>query len=177
MLLSFFAAETAEKASGLGALGVSFSAFVIQLITFVFVFLILKRFAFDRIGAVLEKRRKTIDDGVRLGQKLEKEREKLDKEVAKVMKEARHEADRIIANGHKEAREVLREAEKAAQRKTDAMVTDAQARIDEDHRQAKQKLEKDIVGLVSEATEVIVNEKVDPKKDAELIDKALKKRT
>lgn len=176
MLTSFFAAESAEQASGLGALGVSLSAFVIQLVTFVFVFLILKRFAFDKIGAMLEKRRKTIDDGVRLGQKLEKEREKLDQEVAKVMKEARHEADRIIANGHKEAREVLRDAEKAAQRKTDAMLADAQARIEEDHRQAKQKLEKDIVGLVSEATEAIVNEKVDPKKDAELIDKALKKR-
>lgn len=175
MLLSFFASETAEK-SGLGALGVSASAFIIQLITFIFVFLLLKKFAFDRVSTMLEKRRKTIDDGVRLGQKLEKEREKLDQEVDKVMREARHEADKIIATGHKEAREVLRDAEKSAQRKADAMFVDAQARIDEESRQAKRKLEKDIVGLVSEATETIVHEKVDTKKDAELIDKALKGR-
>jgi F-type H+-transporting ATPase subunit b len=174
MYISLFASETTEKASGLGALGVSLSAFLIQLVTFVLVFILLKKLAFNRVSVMLEKRRKTIDDGVRLGQKLEKEKEKLDDEVAKVMREARHEADKIIATGHKEAREVLREAEKSAQRKSDAMFADAQARIEEESRQAKRKLEKDIVGLVSEATETIVHEKVDSKKDAELIDKAIK---
>jgi F-type H+-transporting ATPase subunit b len=172
--LTLFAAE--EGATGLGALGVSLQAFFIQLVTFVFVFLVLKRFAVGPIIALLEKRRKTIDDGVKMGLKLEKEREKLDKEIAQAMRDARHEADRIIANSHKEAREILREAEKSAQRKTDAMLTDAQARIEEESRQAKRSLEKDIVGLVSEATETIVGEKVDAKKDAALIDKALKGR-
>ena len=53
-------------------------------------------------------------------------------------------------------------------------MTDAEARINEETEQAKRKLEKEIVGLVSEATEVIVDEKVDAKKDAALIAKALK---
>ncbi len=176
MYITYFASEAAEQASGLEALGVSPQKFLIQLITFVFVFLILKRFAFDRIGKMLELRRKTIDDGVRLGQKLEKEKENLDKKVAEVVRDARHEADRIIANAHKESREVLRDAEKAPQRKGDAMIADAQTRIEEEQRQAKRKLEKDIVGLVSEATETIVHEKVDAKKDAELIDKAIRGR-
>lgn len=170
----YFAAESTEKASGLGALGVSLSAFLIQLITFILVFIVLKKLVFNRVSVMLEKRRKTIDDGVRLGQKLEKEKANLDQEVAKVLREARHEADKIIATGHKEAREILREAEKSAQRKADMIMADAQARIDEEARQAEKKLEKDIVGLVSEATEAIVHEKVDPKKDAELIDKAIK---
>lgn len=56
------------------------------------------------------------------------------------------------------------------------MVDDAHDRIEEDKKQAKRSLEKDIVGLVSEATETIVHEKVDSKKDAELIDKAIKGR-
>lgn len=174
-----FAAESAghaEEATGLGALGVSAQTFVIQLITFVLVFLVLKKFAFKPIGNMLEKRRQTIEDGVRLGQKLERERDKLDQETARVTREARHEADRIIANGHKEAREVLRDAEKAAGRKADAMLADAEARIHEETEQAKRKLEKDIIGLVSEATEAIVGEKVDPKKDAEIIEKIIRKR-
>lgn len=175
MQLTYFATETAE-ASGLGALGVSPKAFLIQLLTFIFVFLLLKKFAFDRIGKTLELRRKTIDDGVRLGQKLEKEREKLDDEVAEVMRQARHDADKIIATAHKEAREIMREADKSGQKKAEAMIADAHERIEEDKKQAKKQLEKDIVGLVSEATETIVHEKVDAKKDAELIDKALRGR-
>ncbi len=175
MIQMLFATE-AESASGIGALGVNPGSFVIQLISFILVFLLLKRFAFKPIVAMLEERRRTIDDGVKLGQKLEKEREKFNEEVANAMREARHEADKIIANAHKEAREVIRDGEKAAQRKTDAMITDAHERIEEDMRRAKLAVEKDIVNLVSEATEAIVGEKVDVKKDAELIDKILKRR-
>ncbi|MGH9857094.1 MAG: hypothetical protein ACRD4B_04530, partial [Acidobacteriota bacterium] len=82
-----------------------------------------------------------------------------------------------IANAHKEAREIVRESEKSAQRKVDTMVSDAEVRIKEETERARRGLEKDIVGLVSEATEAIVEEKVDPKKDAELIEKAIKGRT
>lgn len=172
----FAAAGHAEEATGLAALGVNGRAFLIQLITFVLVFLLLKRFAFEPVGRLLEKRRQTIDDGVRLGRKLEQERDKLEEEAARITREARHEADRIIANGHKEAREVLRDAEKAASRKVDAMMADADARIHEETMSAKRKLEKDIVSLVSEATEAIVGEKVDPKKDAALIEKVIRNR-
>jgi F-type H+-transporting ATPase subunit b len=179
MFIALFAAETAhaaEEATGLGALGVSVQAFVIQIITFALVFFLLKKFAFDRVGAMLEKRRKVIDDGVRLGQKLERQRDKMDQEAAKITREARHEADRIIANANKESREVLREAEKSASRKTDTMIADAEARIHEETQAAKQKLEKEIVSIVSEATEAIVGEKVDPKKDAQIIENVIRKR-
>jgi F-type H+-transporting ATPase subunit b len=178
MLPIVFAAESAhaEEATGLGALGVSLESFIIQLITFFLVFMLLKKFAFTPIGKMLEKRRQTIDDGVRLGQKLERQQEKMDQEAAKITKEARHEADRIISNANKDARQIQRDAEKAANRKADAMLSDAEARIKEDTQQAKQKLEKEIVGIVSEATEAIVGEKVDSKKDDEIIQKIIRKR-
>lgn len=167
-----FAAEGAEALP----LGLNPKAFVIQLVTFVFVFMVLKRFAFKPITRMLEKRRQTIEDSVRLGQKLERERTKLDEEVARITREARHEADKIIAASHKDAREVVREAEKTAQRKVDAMLADADVRIHEEAQHARRTLEKDLVGLVSEATETIVGEKVDAKKDAELVKQAMKGR-
>lgn len=174
MISPFFGAEAAE---GGGILGFDPKAFVIQLITFIFVFALLKKFAFNRIIALLEKRRQTIEDGVKLGAEMEAERDKLKQEVAKELRDARHEADRIIANAHKETRDMMREAEKSAHRKTEAMMADAEVRIAEETEQARRKLEKDIVGLVSEATEAVVEEKVDAKRDAELIDKAVKGRS
>ncbi len=173
MIHLLFAAEEAQT-SGIGALGISPGAFLIQLLSFVIVFLLLKKFAFAPIVRMLEERRKVIDDGVKMGQRMEKERAKLDSEVVKVMRDARTEADKIIGNGQKEAREIIRDAEKAGQRKVDVMVADAEARILEETNQAKRKLEKEIVTMVSDATEAIVEEKVDPAKDAALIDKALK---
>lgn len=179
MILTVFAEATAnadkasETATGIGALGINPGAFVIQLITFVLVFALLKKFAFGPIVKMLEERRKVIDDGVKLGQKLEKERDKLDAEITKVMRDARIEADRIISNGQKEAREIMREAEKSGQRKVETMLADAEARIAEETQQAKRRLEAEIVGMVSEATEAIVGEKVDATKDSKIIKNAL----
>jgi F-type H+-transporting ATPase subunit b len=169
----YFAAES-SGGSPLDALGVNGKAFLIQLITFVLVLLVLKRFAFKPITRLLAERRKVIDDGVKMGLEMEKERAKLEADTAQIMRDARSEADKIISNGQKEAREIIREAEKAGQRKVDTMLADAEARIAEETQQAKRKLEKEIVGMVSEATEAIVEEKVDATKDAKLIDKALK---
>ncbi|MES2971241.1 MAG: F0F1 ATP synthase subunit B [Patescibacteria group bacterium] len=177
MIGMFFAVEEASaEASPLAALGVDAKSLIFQLITFTLVFLILKRFAFKPITKMLVERRKTIEDGVKLGQRMEKERAKLDSEITQVMRDARIEADKIIGNGQKEAREIIREAEKVGQRKVDTMLKDAEARINEETEQAKRKLEKEIVGIVSEATEAIVEEKVDATKDSKLIDKALKGR-
>jgi F-type H+-transporting ATPase subunit b len=175
MVQMFFAAEeTAAGGSPLAALGVDGKSFLFQLITFVLVFLLLKKFAFKPITNMLAERRKVIDDGVRMGLRMEKEKAKLDDEVAKVMREARHEADQIIAGAHKESRQVIRDAEKAAQHKADLILADAEVRATEEAAQARRHLEKELVGLVSEATETIVGEKVDAKRDAELVKRAMK---
>jgi F-type H+-transporting ATPase subunit b len=176
MVHLLFAATEAAEAGGspLKDLGIDGRSFLVQLITFLLVFVILKKFAFKPITKLLAERRQVIDDGVRMGLKMEKEKAKLDEQVAAITREARHEADKIIANAHKEAREVVREAEKGAQRKVDSMLSDAEARIGEEQAQSRRNLEKELVGLVSEATETIVGEKVDASKDAELVKRAMK---
>lgn len=172
--LFFAVAEETTSSSPFASLGVDLKSLIIQLITFALVLIVLQRFAFKRIGRILEQRRKTIDDSIRLGQKLEAEKAKLDEDVQKVMREARVEADNIIANGQKEAREIVREAEKSGQRKVESMMADAEARIAEESDAARLRLEKEIAGLVAEATEAVVGEKVDAKKDAEIIEKSIK---
>lgn len=175
MIYTLFAVAEAQT-TGIGALGISASAFIIQFISFSIVFILLRWLAFKPIGKLLEERRKTIDAGVKMGLEMEKEKAKLDTEVAKKMREARLETDKIIANAHKDARDVIREAEKSASRKTEAMLSDAEVRIEAETERAKMALEKDIIGLISEATEAIVGEKVDMAKDGEIIDKILKRR-
>ena len=177
MIQLLFAAESAESTSSGLPLGLSLSAFIIQLITFILIFFLLKKFAFNPIVKLLDQRFKVIDDGVKLGRKMEQEQAKLEQTKEQIIRESRHEADKIIATAHKEAREIAREAEKAAARKADTMIADAEVRINEESKRYKRKLEKDIVGLTSEPTEAIVGEKVDPKKDAAIIDKILNDRT
>lgn len=176
MLSVFFAvSEKTEGSSEALPLGLSPEAFVIQLVTFVLIFFLLKKFAFTPIVKLLDKRHQVIEEGVRHGLEMQKEREAITKQTEKIIREARHSADDIIGDAQKEGREIIREAEKNAHKKTEILMKDAEARINEEAEQARRKLEKEITGLVSEATEALVEEKVDARKDAALIDRAIKK--
>jgi F-type H+-transporting ATPase subunit b len=165
-----------ESSSGLGALGVDGKAFVIQLITFVLAFWVLKRYAFTPIAKVLNERRETIENGVKLGEEMQKERAKLDAQVEKALHEARQEADGIIAGAQDTAKQTIRESEDKAREKAAGIIDAADARIEQDTARARKALQKELVGLISDATEAIIEEKVDAKKDAQLIERALKGR-
>jgi len=169
-----FAAEAAEKKGGIGALGVDGKALVLQIITFLIVFWLLKKFAFGKIIATLDERRTTIDQGVELGLKMAEEKEKLAEEVDKVLQKARLDADKIIAGGHQEASQLIKQAETEALKKADDLLSDAKARIDDDIIKARQGLEKEMLALVAEATEAIIGEKLDKTKDTLLIEKSLR---
>jgi F-type H+-transporting ATPase subunit b len=164
----------AEEASGIGALGVDGKAFLIQLITFVLAFWVLQRFAFKPILKIMAQRRQTIEDGVTIGESMKKQQAELDKKVADELAKARREADGIIAGSQDAARQVAADTEAKSQKKVDAMLAEAKDRIAQEESRSRQKLTAQLAGLVSEATEAIIDEKVDAKKDAALIDKALK---
>ncbi len=173
-LVSHLFAETSgESTGGIASLGVDLKALLLQAATFVIVFLLLKKFALDKIVAMLEKRHETIDQGVTLGLEMQKAKAELAAKAEKVLHDARLEADKIIAAGRQEVSVLLKEAEAAAARKTDAMLADAHTKIEEDMLKARKQLEKDMLTLVAEATEIVIGEKLDINKDTALIEKAL----
>src|SRR5690349_4409940 len=87
----------AESTGGVAALGINLKALILQVITFLIVFWLLKRFALTKIVQTLEERRQKIDEGVTLGREMEAEKAKLQDQVKASLQEARSEADKIIA--------------------------------------------------------------------------------
>lgn len=168
----FAATETAEK-SGIAVLGINPVSLLLQLATFLILYLLIKRFAFKAIVKMLEQRRKVINDGIGLGQKMEAEQAKLEKEIDKALHKARNEADKIVANAHSESVEIIKAAEETAAHKSAAMIEDAKAQIATATEKAKQELKAEMVELVAEATGALIGEKVDARKDSSLIAKAL----
>lgn len=162
-----------KSAGGIAALGIDPLAILAQAVTFLALFFIIKKFALEKIVASLEERRKTIDKGVRLGYEMASEREKLEQKIDQQLHKTRKEADRIIAEAHQEAGEVIKGAEISASQKVDSMLSDAHLRIEEDMNKARKALEKEMLNLVADATEMIIGEKLDAKKDDSLIQRAL----
>ncbi|HEV7235337.1 MAG TPA: F0F1 ATP synthase subunit B [Ktedonobacteraceae bacterium] len=164
----------ADSSSGLSSLGIDGKAFLIQLVTFLLAFWVLKRYAFEPIVKLMEQRRKTIEEGVSLGEQMKKDKAALEAKVSEELAKARTEADGIIAEANDAARQAVREAEEKATAKAAVIVKEGQDRAAAEMTRARKKLEGQIVGWVSDATEAIIGEKVDAKKDADIIDRALK---
>ncbi|MGH7157014.1 MAG: F0F1 ATP synthase subunit B [Candidatus Saccharimonadales bacterium] len=163
-----------DSSSGIGALGLNLTSFLIQLGTFIIAFWVLKKWAFKPILEVLKRRRDTIEQGVALGEKMQKQQAELEQKVAQALRDARIEADKIIAEASERGRQSVAAAETKAKEKSESLIAAAEGRIDQNIKSARSQLEKELSGLVAEATEAVVGEKVDLKKDAALIDKALK---
>ncbi|HTB49018.1 MAG TPA: F0F1 ATP synthase subunit B [Verrucomicrobiae bacterium] len=172
VLLTHFGASS----TGIGALGFSGQAFLIQLITFVLAYLVLRRYAFGPILDVMRRRRETIEHSVKLAEQLKNEQIELDKKVEKELHKARQEADAIISSAQDSGRQAIHEAEDKARDKAAGILKEAESRLVQDTARARKQLEGELVGLISDVTEAVIDEKVDAKKDAALIERALKER-
>jgi F-type H+-transporting ATPase subunit b len=173
LINSFFASSSSS--SGIGALGFSLSSFLIQLGSFLIVFLILKKYAFKPIIKILKERSELINDGITLGESLNKKKDELEQTIEDKLHETRVQADKIISDAHKKSREMVLTAETDSLKKAELIADDAMKKIERDAAMTREKLKNELVGLVSEATEAIIGQKIDAKSDAVLIDKALNK--
>jgi F-type H+-transporting ATPase subunit b len=171
--MSIAVTQFADSTTGIGALGVDWKSLVIQLVTFVLAYLVLQKFAFKPIIKILNERRAIIESGVTLGEQMKKDKAELETKVADELHAARKEADGIIAEAQDAARQSVRDAEDKAREKAAGILAEADARIETDTKRARKQLEGELIGLISDATEAIIGEKVDAKKDAQLIDRAL----
>lgn len=166
--------QAAESAGGLSALGLNWQSFLFQLITFVIVLLILRKFVFGKLVATLDSRQKAVEDSIKNAQETEEKLKNAEKTIAGMLTEARKQADDIVATGHKEAAKMVEDAEAKAAAQAEHIVTEAKSQMDVELAKAREALKKDTVRLVAQATEQIIQEKLDPAKDAKLIESALK---
>jgi len=159
--------------SGLGALGVSWSALVIQLITFILGFFVVKKYAVKPIMKILDERHQKIETGLKLSEKLIKQEKELQIKVESMIHQARVNADQIIADSKEEAQAMIKKAEIEANKRAELIINEAQERINLETARAKRELEKDILTLIGETTEALLREKIDRDKDIKLISRLL----
>jgi F0F1-type ATP synthase membrane subunit b/b' len=80
----------------------------------------------------------------------------------------------LIADSKEEAKEIVSDSEAEAKNRAEGIIDAANKTIEENTKRSKKKLENELVGLISEATEAIIGEKIDQTKDSKIIDRVLK---
>lgn len=164
----------AEESEGIAALGLDPMAIGAQLFTFLLLFWIVKKFALSGIVKNLQKRHDDINRGLHLTAELDKQKAELDERVEQILKVARKDADLIIAEAHTESNKVIQTAEESASRKADDILKSAESKIERDIVNARQELKGEMASLITEATEAILNQKLDSTNDRKLVENYLK---
>ena len=166
--------SSAESSPGLiQALGLNLQLFIEQGIAFLILVLILAKFVYPVLVKTIDDRRAAIEAGLAEAKESQEALQQAEAKVADMLSEARKEADDMLARTQQEAASVVAEAESKAKARAEQIVTDAREQLNLDVAKAREALKKDTIELVALATERVVSEKLDDKKDAELVRKAL----
>lgn len=146
-----------------------------QIVNFLIVLWLLKRFAYKPIFEVLEKRRKKVAEGVMDAEQAGKALEKALEEEQKILKHAQAEAQELISNAQKQTADMLTDAEAQAKVRVEKILKEAQMEIDRQTQETQKKLSAYAARLAVDLLEKSLDGMVDEKTQREIVEKTAKK--
>lgn len=163
-----------SSSGGISSLGIDLKAFIFQLITFVIVLLILRRWVFPKLVATLEARRRTLEESLVQAKQTEEALAKAEEKASQILHKARETADQAVTDAKSQAKEVVAKAEEAAAQQADRIIKETASHIDQERAKLHDELKKELAGLVAEATEKVLKTKLSAAADAKLIEQSIK---
>ena len=169
------AAEAAEESGG-GKFLVTpgLGLMIWTLAIFLFTMYVLNKVAFPKIQEALEKRANAIAENIEASERQRQEADKLLEEYRARLKEAREQADDIVARSRKAADAAMAEATEGGKAKREELVEAARRDIEAETRRSLDRIRKEVADLTVLATEKVTRKTLDKKDQKRLVEEALK---
>lgn len=161
-------AETAQP-SGIGALGLNVKSFIFQLITFLVVLVVLRRYVFSKLSDTLENRRQTLERSLEEAKQVEKALADAEAKASELIKKARASADETIAEAQRSAKEAAAQAETAGEQKAERIIAEAKEQLALEKERLSKELRAELTDLVVLATEKVIDKKMSSEDDLKLV--------
>ena len=153
----------------------SFGLFFWQLLIFIFLVLLLKKFAWKPILDTVNERESSIKNAMSEAEKARNEMASIQESNQKVLKEARAERDALLKEARATGAEMVALAKTNAQTEANKIIAQAQEAIINEKRTAVNELKNQVAQISLEIAEKIIETELDNKdKQAQLVDKLLK---
>jgi F-type H+-transporting ATPase subunit b len=175
MITTLMQFATTEAASGgiFEALGIDWKTLIIQIVAFVILVWLLGKYVYPWLMKSVDERQASIEAGAKAADEAKAKAEAAEKEVAKLMKEARMQASDILATAKEEATAAIEKAEGKAVQKAETIIANAHEQMNKDVLAAKKALRNETIDLVAAATEKIIGSTLTPKLDDKVIAKSI----
>jgi F-type H+-transporting ATPase subunit b len=149
-------------------MNLNLTLFVQAAIFFIFIWLCAK-YIWPPLMNAIEVRQKEIADGLAAGEEGRQSLSNAEKEIAKMMTQAKTRASEIIAQGEKLRTETVEHAKGEAKAEADRILAAAKAEIAQEASRAKETLRNQVADLVIAGAAKILKREVDPKAHAEML--------
>lgn len=143
------------------------------LIAFGITMLILKRYAFPRIGEALDKRANAIRESVEAAERQRQEADELLAEYRKRLTEAREQADDIVERARKAGETAKVQAAEEGRDKREELLSAARRDIEAETRRSLERIRKEVADLTVLATERVTRKTLTAEDHRRLIEEAL----
>ena len=173
ILMQFAETEASESGDLFGTLGIDWTALLLQTISFIILVIILAKWIYPPIAAMLDRHDKKIEDAMQAAEEAKKHASDSEAKTAALLEKSREDAAHIVEVAKKESAEIIAKAEEDAALRAEAIVANARADLERDVEQARAALRGEVVDLVALATEKVIDVKID-QQDEKIISSALK---
>jgi F-type H+-transporting ATPase subunit b len=163
----------AEDAGGSFLVSPSLGLMIWTLVLFLFTMWVLNKTAFPRIGEALEKRANLIRDNIEASEKQREEADKLLEEYRQRLREAREQAEDIVARSRKASEAAVAQAASEGKARREELVTAARKDIETETRRSLEQIRREVADLTVLATEKVTRKTLDSDDHKRLVEEAL----
>ena len=168
------ATSAAEQAGLLGTLGINYKLFLAQLLNFGLVAFVIWKWVYNPLLKMLDERTTKIEQGLKDAEESAALKASSSEEKGAVIAEARSNARQIMEDAEVNAQEVADEKVRKTKEEVERIVTQGKDQLQSEREKMVREAKAELADLLVLATEKVAGEKLDAKKDAALIQKALK---
>jgi F-type H+-transporting ATPase subunit b len=156
----------------------SVGLFFWQLVLFIGLVLLLRKFAWKPILDAVEKRESGIEDALKSAEKAKLEMTNLQADNEKLLKEARAEREAMLKEARDMKNKMIEDAKSEAEDQANKMIEQAQAAIESEKKSAMAELKNHVAGLSIDIAEKVVRTELANKgKQLELVESMLAEKT
>jgi F-type H+-transporting ATPase subunit b len=150
---------------------------IAQIVNFLILLYLLKRFAYKPIFTMLEGRKKTIEEGLKNAEEAKKAFDKAIEEEKKILRKAQDAAKQILSDAKNQADQIAKESEEKTKGVIEQMMIDTRKKMEQESKDMEKRLAVSTaalaVSIIKEAVSDIFNEK----EQKEVIEKLTQKFT
>lgn len=173
MLPAPLLAAEAEKASGIGALGVDLTSLIAYLVNFGVLLVVLYFVGYKRILAMLDQRSQRIKESLEQADRMRQESQQRQGEMQRALNEARQEGQKLLTQAQEAAVRYREEQAAQARAETERFKTEARAEIRQERDAALEQVRGQFATLAVTAAERIVRRSLDEPTHRDLIEQVL----